>query len=80
MPDGLASSAVAHHGRLAARMNDTKRPTARAVVDAVLARERIEVDEEIRDRLARQLPAMDAFRERLRAPIPLPDPERDLGS
>lgn len=61
-------------------MSDTKRPTARAVVDAVLARERIEVDEEIRDRLARQLPAMDAFRQSLRVPIPLPDPERDPGS
>ncbi len=51
-------------------MSDSQRYRSRATVDAVLAREGLDPDEEIRDRLARQLATMDAYRARLRTTFP----------
>lgn len=53
-------------------MNGAERRTARATVDTVLARENLNPDGEIRDRLARQLATMDAFRACLRTAYPWP--------
>lgn len=47
-------------------MSEAERLQSRVTVDAVLAREGLDPDEEIRDRLARQLATMDAFRALLR--------------
>jgi hypothetical protein len=58
---------------LGANVSTTDERRSRAMVDAVLAREGLDPGEEVRDRLARQLATMDAFRARLRTVIPSRD-------